>query len=165
MTLRMRPGCTVEGVVRDRKGAPRPGVRVTLRGPGPFSFSTPAAISGVDGTFRIEGVPPGKGLAVVPGLLPGGAPSETFDLAEGETRSGVEVLDPEPTVVRGRVLDPAGAPVPGAEVRLASAPVLENSPGAWATAWEKFSPAMCSCATSGFTPTMSECLSVGMNAR
>ncbi len=125
--ITLKAAATVAGRVRREDGAAAQGATLRLV-PGKKDpnqawnwnwqrQNAPVRPVGADGAFRIEGIYPGPytlaceadGAAVADGTV--------VDLAEGETKEGVEVLLPEEKRIAGKILDPEGAPVAGAAVR------------------------------------------------
>jgi hypothetical protein len=120
------PGGTVSGRV-DFAGAPIPETaRVTLTqvdGIAGLSLGAPAAAPNADGTFRIEGVPPGRYRVTASGLgalhlqsaVLGDreALDEPFEVALGQEVTGLRVaVSPATTIVSGTLLDQLGRPAP-----------------------------------------------------
>ncbi|HET9227505.1 MAG TPA: carboxypeptidase regulatory-like domain-containing protein, partial [Thermoanaerobaculia bacterium] len=94
LDLRLEGGAEISGRVVDEGGVPIPSARVSLR-EGPRSWSQPGAVSGADGSFRLDGVADGTYRVQ--------AEKEGF----ARTREGVEV-----TV--------AGSSVSGVEIKLSA---------------------------------------------
>jgi protocatechuate 3,4-dioxygenase beta subunit len=120
------PGGTVSGRV-DFAGAPIPETaRVTLTqvdGIAGLSLGAPAAAPNADGTFRIEGVPPGRYRVTASGLgalqlqsaVLGDRETldEPFEVALGQDVTGLRVaVSPATTIVSGTLLDQLGRPAP-----------------------------------------------------
>ncbi len=85
--------------------------------PYPEDASAPVAAVKDDGTFRMEGVPPGKHYlrAAADGFLAGDCPE--IEVSAGQVLEGVAVpLVPE-AILQGRVVDTEGRPLAGAAVR------------------------------------------------
>jgi hypothetical protein len=70
----------------------------------------------VDGGYAVEGLAPGPWtpLAAAEGCVE--TLGETVELADGEEKSGADVVLPAAREIAGRVVDAAGAPVPGARI-------------------------------------------------
>jgi hypothetical protein len=124
----LRPGGQISGTVRDTAGAPMPGVAVTIIGcPGLCPLT---GVTDGSGGYRINAVPPGRGLRAYAdgsevGLLSGwysapGADSDTMvGLAPGEVLDGLDFSLTPGAVVVGRVVDAlTGEPVAGASADL-----------------------------------------------
>ncbi len=121
--LRLEPGATITGTVRDAEGTPLEGVRVLI----PDGHSSPAMImmsgSGVltnaDGRFRLEGAAVGRRLleAHAPGFRTG---KVELELAAGENVADFALE--RGAVISGRVLAPGGEPISGATVRVLAGP-------------------------------------------
>jgi protocatechuate 3,4-dioxygenase beta subunit len=125
----LRGAHPVRGLVVDPAGRPVAGAEVFVktRDPDPTPGQVPSgtlarwlrATSGVDGTFRLDDVPPGlfTGVARAPGF----AASFFGNLPQPADRDGEVTITMEPgATLRGRVVDADGAPVAGAEVRAAA---------------------------------------------
>ncbi len=133
MELRLQPGLTVSGraVFDPESGPPPPDLsRLSVRlSPAPTAGVTvavnlPAATPSQDGSFRIEGLAPGR--YVISASVPGGSPpwvlrsarvgsvdaaDNGFELRAGEEPSGVELLfTTRLAELSGRRLDGAGKP-------------------------------------------------------
>ena len=103
--VRLLAGGSISGRVLLADGTAVPGARVlVLREQGGVAYAADVAD---DGTFVLEGVPPGTTpvVAFVPGLTPLFGPS----VPTGTT--GVELRFPRPGRLVGRVVDASGAPV------------------------------------------------------
>ncbi len=137
VTLTLRPGLTIEGVVVDSDGKPVPSAVVSVRlapadrqgrvmvivaGAQEGNVADPSAISDSDGKFSITDLSAGRydlsaarrGFAST--KLPG------IDLNDKQPRydAGRIALEPGETI-QGQVLDKSGAPVDAVEVRIAPA--------------------------------------------
>jgi hypothetical protein len=120
-------GGVVRGVVRHKEsGAAVAGAEVTVMGEGWQAMAslwvgTPGATSGSDGSYEVQGVPPGKYRlhALAEGLSPA-AGTQGVEV-EVPAEGGVVEKDlflSDAGRVAGRVLDLAGEPVAAARVRL-----------------------------------------------
>jgi protocatechuate 3,4-dioxygenase beta subunit len=120
MTLRLEPAVVVSGHAIDGRGAPVEGVRVggDLGGMGVFDALS-VVRTGADGAFVLT-LYPRKGAAGVLARHPWRAPAELalVDLADGEHRSGLELVVSAGIAVTGTVVDGRGRPVEGAAVEL-----------------------------------------------
>jgi hypothetical protein len=126
VVVQFQPGGTVSGQISSA-GTPIPeSARVGLTqvdGISGLSLGTPTADPAADGTFRFEGVPPGRYRVTASGLgalhLQSAALGERetlddpFEVALGEHVTGLRVaVSPAATVVAGTLLDQLGRPAP-----------------------------------------------------
>ena len=130
--LRVERFGAIEGVLVGADGAPIAGSEVRLGAPGDgFEFlgeadqvggvartRNGAARSGADGTFRIEGVKPGKLTIRATGKGHRPARLDGVQVAAAQTSKGVRLVADRGAVARVRVVDAAGVPVAGAKVRV-----------------------------------------------
>jgi len=107
-----RPGITLRGTVVDAAGEPVAGARVWIPIQPLGPPGAPSAVTGVDGSFAVHGLPPQEAFAVVcaDGFLQG---EEIIPYPAEPVRI---VLD-KAAALRGRVLGPDGTPQPDAQVR------------------------------------------------
>lgn len=115
--IELAPGAALSGRLADESGRPVAAAMVRLEAalPGGLPGYQPSeAASAADGTWRLEGVPPGRAALVItaPGFAPHrerlDLPAGALDLGTTELRRGVRLAV--------LVVDDLGAPVPGAEV-------------------------------------------------
>jgi hypothetical protein len=126
--ISLKAGATITGRVRRDDGGPTQGATLRLvmgkRDPNQawnFDYQKQSAQVrpvGPDGGFRAEGLYPG-GYTVVCSQ-DGAASTEGpyVEVAEGETKDGVEVVLGEEKKVGGKVLNPEGGPIAGASIRV-----------------------------------------------
>jgi protocatechuate 3,4-dioxygenase beta subunit len=121
--VRLVPRGRVSGVVIDTGGRPVEGARVSiaidLNGMLYRSrdIDRTRAVSGADGSFLLEGVFPGPGVAVVAVKAPWRrSRSEPFPVEPGAEVRDVTVQLQPGAWIQGRVQDSAGNPLPGAVV-------------------------------------------------
>ena len=115
LSLRIRRGVLVEGVVVDGEGVPVEGAAVVLETM--TEGGAVLALSGADGAFSIGSVDPHTRLGA---RAPGRAPSaiHRVDAAKGATVRLRMVLPGPGGAIEGRVLSPDGRPVAGARVQV-----------------------------------------------
>ncbi len=121
--VRLIPRGRVSGVVIDAQGRPVEGATVSIAIDHMGSTyrdrsrCTSRAVSGTDGSFLLEGVSPGQGIAVVAVKAPWRrCRSETFPVEPGGEARDVTVQLLPGAWIRGKVQDPQGRPIPGAVV-------------------------------------------------
>ncbi|HEX5720596.1 MAG TPA: carboxypeptidase-like regulatory domain-containing protein [Thermoanaerobaculia bacterium] len=136
------PSSAVEGRTVDPDGKPVPGARIVLDPMGPTAMSRGRAVftveamkhalSGDDGSFRIEDVPPGtfELMALAAGRQP--ANMTSLEVRSGQDLRGVEVVLRPGAVLEGRVLAPGGRPIPGARVSLVETGSIGTMRAGWA---------------------------------
>jgi hypothetical protein len=111
LSLMLGPGCVIEGDIQDRgAGGPVASARVDVS-PHGFSGDSGRAVTGADGKFRIEGLPPGD-YDVVVNAEGYGERSERANVIAGQSFSVSVALDGAGSV-EGTVRDPAGHPLEG----------------------------------------------------
>ena len=105
LTLVLTPEAVITGHVRtEAEGRPVAGAQVVARSVMPGSGARSMTVSEPDGSFRITGLEPGRyGLRALAAGYRGQA-NELFEVALGQTRSGVELLVVAAAQVNGRVL-------------------------------------------------------------
>ncbi|HEX3128595.1 MAG TPA: carboxypeptidase-like regulatory domain-containing protein, partial [Thermoanaerobaculia bacterium] len=123
----LKPTSAVEGRAVDPDGKPVAGAQIyliptapTAMGPGFVMFSDAdmkQAVSGEDGAFRIEDVPPNTFELKAEAAGRQSVELSNLEVTSGQDLKGVEVVLPAGAVVEGRVLS-SGRPVPGAQVEL-----------------------------------------------
>jgi hypothetical protein len=113
--LAVEPATIVVGHVVDRDAGTGVAAAVELRPAGADAEATRYARAGVDGVFRIEGVPHGRWIADA--WSPGWVTAGTVELEAGRGMPSIELI--AGGVIEGRVVDAAGAPIAGAAVRAA----------------------------------------------
>jgi RNA polymerase sigma-70 factor (ECF subfamily) len=101
-------GVTLAGTVRTRDGRAAAGAIVTARSP--LSRSPVTALSGEDGEYILEHVPPGQVVLSASARGFGEPTSATFLSQEGESARWDAVIDPE-QVIEGTVIGPDGRPM------------------------------------------------------
>ena len=115
LTIQLRPGAVVEGIVKNDNGKPIPAEKITLHAPYPRKLRYHSH-AGDDGKFRFERLMPGAATVRTEssqGAIHGG---HTVTLASGET-SRVEVTLDHGAVIRGQVVDAAtDEPIEGAVI-------------------------------------------------
>jgi hypothetical protein len=132
--LALTPGAVLSGkIVETEGGRPIAGltVKADWRPSGPEMMTQgldqPAgsAVTAADGTYRLR-VPPGRILLVPSRRSPGGpgiyglvADQRSFEVAEGETKNGLDIMLKPPARLRGRVLRPDGNPAARVDVSAA----------------------------------------------
>ena len=119
VTIELVLARTLSGRTISTQRKPVPGARVRLRDPMPFSNTSAGdeTVSGADGRWKIEGVFPGKYVAVASADGHAVAKSDEID-ATAADKSGIDLTLPDGAVVTGRVLSADGAPVEGATVNV-----------------------------------------------
>jgi carboxypeptidase family protein len=130
LVVEMKPGCTIQGAVRAKAdGRAIAGARVTLGEPSPMGeFMTavaavsdadlPTARSSADGSFTLQGVPPGTvNLIALHRDWPMGSTPGIAATPESPT-TGVEILLAAAARITGTVYGPEGRPESGAMVML-----------------------------------------------
>jgi protocatechuate 3,4-dioxygenase beta subunit len=123
----LKPTSAVEGRTVDPDGKPVAGARLYLTPTGPAAMgsgfviftseSMKEAISGDDGTFRIEDVAPGTFELKAQASGRQSVDLSNLEVKSGQDLQGVEAVLPAGAVITGRVLA-SGRPVPGAAVQL-----------------------------------------------
>lgn len=111
--VRLKPGCTVQGIVVDENGVPQRGVDVQLRRRSSAEYEH-SMLTDVQGRFRFDNVTPGSWVALI---QPDGYAAVHGPLVASLER-GVEnqyVVRPG-TFISGKVLGVDGKPVEGAAV-------------------------------------------------
>lgn len=124
LELKVEKGATVEGRVTTAEGEPLPGARVRVE-PGEAAGRHPLlaalglaeAITGEDGSYRLEGVAEG-GRSI--SAEAGNHLEAVQDLAVQPGTNHLDFRLAEGWEVSGRAVDPRGQPVPGAAVSLVS---------------------------------------------
>ena len=118
LEVRLEPAAVLAGRVRDVAGGPLPsGLSVmTARPDTRVSTHTPVR---EDGTFRLEGVPPGS-YQLTAASGDGHRGFLNVDVATQDL-AGLEILVAAPITVDGRVVDASGGPVAGARVVIRTA--------------------------------------------
>jgi hypothetical protein len=121
--LRLEPGATITGTVRNAEGTPLDGVRVLIpegnTSPAMIMMVRSGALTNADGHFRLEGAAVGRRL------LEAHAPGFRTGKVELELRAGENAADftlERGASIAGRVLAPAGEPIGGATVRVLAGP-------------------------------------------
>jgi membrane-associated protease RseP (regulator of RpoE activity) len=135
ISLRLKPGGSIEGVVTDEGGAVVTAFEVgiessaTSRGRGPRrggkrSFEDPR------GAFRMEKLPPGS--YVLTATAPGKAlaRSDAIEVASGVATTGVRIALSRGGVVTGRVTDDKRAPIAGVDLQFDSVSSVFDSTAA-----------------------------------
>ncbi len=122
VSLVLKTGARVAGVVLDADGKPLADARVSYGGASNWSMQADSRldsiVSGADGSFAIEALPKGSVRFVADAKGHAQGSSEVIEL-DGETETtGVEVRMEAAAVVRGRVINSEGAPVAAARVRV-----------------------------------------------
>ncbi|HUK14385.1 MAG TPA: carboxypeptidase regulatory-like domain-containing protein, partial [Thermoanaerobaculaceae bacterium] len=117
VTVAMKPGLTLHGMVVDGQGGPLPGVDVTasLAAPqaGGNMFATGAsARTGPDGRFLVDGLEAGRYQLVAED----DTGAQARDVADAGRAEDVVLHLQSPGAIAGRVTAPDGAPVAGASV-------------------------------------------------
>lgn len=121
-TVMLVQGVALEGVVVDPRGRPVEGAQVFVSEatgdiiPRGLPDSTPAAVTGQDGFFRVEDRRAGETVNVDvrrSGFAPGAAPGVL-----APTEEPVRIVLKPSSAVEGRVVDEDGKPVPGSRVSL-----------------------------------------------
>ena len=120
--LTLSQGGRIEGLVRRREGTPLAGLTISIFSPTRRAFTSGIAsnvMTGTDGSFVLEHVPPGNVVVEVmaeagPSAMVGTL-SRSVDVREGET-SRVELVQRE-IVVSGHT-SRSGAPLPGVRLEL-----------------------------------------------
>jgi uncharacterized GH25 family protein len=126
--IALKAGATIAGRVRRDDGGPTQGATLRLvtgkrDANQPWNWdwqklNAPIRPVGADGAFRAEGLYPG-GYTLSCSLEGAAGSDGTFvEVAEGETKEGVEVVLGEEKKIAGKVLNPEGAPVAGASIKL-----------------------------------------------
>jgi large repetitive protein len=122
LTLRLAPGASISGTIKLDDGRPAPGARIQAQSWGSGGAGRWNETAGQDGGYRLKGITPGRVIIVAsngPGMRWGGPDrpdQKTLTLAEGENKSGVDLIVAGGKKITGTVVDPAGKPVAGAEV-------------------------------------------------
>jgi hypothetical protein len=120
VVLRLTPGATIEGQVRDDDGAPVGGAVIRVLSAGAIGascpFPLPRVTAGPDGSFRIEHVPPGAvDLAVAVAGDPKRAAREERVLTDGAPERWDIVLVARASI-EGIARDASGTALPEAEI-------------------------------------------------
>lgn len=121
--LRLEPGATLTGTVRDAEGTPLEGVRVLIpegnTSPAMIMMMRSGALTNADGRFRLEGAAVGRRLveAHAPGFRAG---KLELELAAGDNVADFTLE--RGASIAGRVLAPGGGPLNGASVRVVAGP-------------------------------------------
>jgi hypothetical protein len=118
--LKMARAAAIEGLVVDGGGCPVPGADVFVLEEGrPHPWDRPAAVSGAEGTFRLDGLVPDGAVSVL-ARTTAAATGLPADVRPARQKDRLRlVVDPARVAhVRGTVQDPSGRPVPGATVWL-----------------------------------------------
>lgn len=135
---------SVSGVVRDRSGGPVAGSRVTARRTAsrsadfevrgelatldplldppldpPLGGGLPVAVSAADGSFLLEGVPPGSVTVSATGEDHRPVSATGIEVRPAQRTEGVRLTAERGAVARVRVVDDRGQPVEGATVTIA----------------------------------------------
>ncbi len=123
VSLTLKAGAKVSGVVLGPDGKPVAGAQVLYRGASDWSVRADArhdrVLSEADGSFSISALPRGSFRFVANAENYAQGSSEVIALdGESETR-GVEIRMEPSAVLRGRVLSASGTPVAAARVRVA----------------------------------------------
>jgi hypothetical protein len=133
----------LSGQVHDPAGRPLSGVRVWVLLDGDWDGNQrPDTVTGDDGTFTIDGIPPRTGVTLA--LCSSEASTEPIELKEIPQEPVDLVLQPTGRIT-GRVVDLDGAPVAGAAVKLI------REPRAWGAACSLALPLPCDPQDSGQT--------------
>jgi hypothetical protein len=120
LRLAIEHGAQVAGRVTARDGSPVPRTRVSV---GAAFTTTDAA-----GRYRLTGVPPGS-ISVMASEGTHGTLNSQAEIAAGENH--LDLMLPDPAVIRGRVLRPGGAPAAGATVAVRSVHTAAASDGSF----------------------------------
>jgi protocatechuate 3,4-dioxygenase beta subunit len=122
VTLELRQGAPVAGVVRRKDGTPISGALVSFQGASEFmqrgDARRDAVVSDAAGRFRFEAMPAGsfRFVARAEGFAPG--TSALVTLGGVSERSGIEIVMDTGGSIAGQVVDTGGAAVPFAAVRV-----------------------------------------------
>lgn len=123
LRLVVPPLVELAGSLVDSAGRPRGGVPVSLRGAATdcrtaYGHRAMALeiVTGADGMFRFQDLPPGTFQVSVPAQDALGAAAASVELVAGEPPPAIELRVEQKAVVIGRVLGFDGEPVPGALV-------------------------------------------------
>jgi hypothetical protein len=134
---------TLSGQAHDPAGRPLSGVRVWVLLHGDWDGSEkPDTVTGDDGTFTIDGIPPRTGVVLA--LCGADASADPIDLKEIPEEPVDLVLQPTGRIT-GRIVDLDGAPVAGAAVQLI------REPRVWGAACSLALPLPCDPQDSGQT--------------
>ena len=121
LQIELRSSTGVAGRVIDDQGEPVAGAKISalsLFGFSPGEGALGEAISGPDGGFQIDGLPPGRvRLNASAAGFTSSAMGRGIQLTEGEINDGVELTLTAAALIRGTVIDEDGAPVANATVR------------------------------------------------
>ncbi len=138
LSVAMRPGAALEGIVRDESGRLLSGARVSVTArprmslPVPLSIFAPIGVdpvtSDLKGTFAIEKLPPGEELKIAV-TLSGYAlwEMEGVEVRPGERRRGLEVLLDRGVAITGRLGSVDRLPITVAEITAARKPAGQGS--------------------------------------
>jgi RNA polymerase sigma factor (sigma-70 family) len=114
-------GARLEGQVLDPEGRPVAGARVTVSAEGHPLQTSPGEgatqVSGADGTFRLEGLAPGRYVATALDDRWAGAFSSPLPLQPGGLFRVTLRLTAGGETLHGQILDDGGGPIPGARVQ------------------------------------------------
>jgi protocatechuate 3,4-dioxygenase beta subunit len=107
--IRLVQSSVISGKVLDEHGAPVGGVQVV-------TGSGRVAVSGAEGSFRIEGVPPGTWDVRTMAIGGSKEASATVEVPAGGAVEGVVLRLPSFGMLRGVLVDPSGAPIPNEHI-------------------------------------------------
>jgi len=123
VSLTLRAGAKVSGVVLGPEGKPVAGAHVLYRGASDWSVRADArldhVLSAADGSFAIAALPRGSFRFVADAKNYAQGSSDVVALDGESETTGVEIRMEPSAVLRGRVLSAAGTPVAAARVRVA----------------------------------------------